>query len=108
MIPARQRWGQWEGLGAALALTFLGGCDGPNETECVALVARYTELVAKSNAPRITPRDLATLKERAQERANSEAEVRKCRSQISRRGYDCAMASPNADEFEKCLLPRPY
>lgn len=95
-------------LALALAL-LLPGCTRPLTTEeCTALVEHYTELVARARNPKLEGSEVARLRRVARARLLADPEAAECSGSVSRRAYDCAMLAPNADELEKCLLPRPY
>ncbi|MEO8798104.1 MAG: hypothetical protein ABI551_09485 [Polyangiaceae bacterium] len=94
-------------LGAALSLS---ACSKKaDDAGCRAMLDRYLEL---SMAPdpeiaRLSPtqaEDLVTAK-KLERRADPayKAALRRCKSEVSRRELDCAMAAPTANDWEACL-----
>jgi hypothetical protein len=77
-----------------------------DDTECHALLDRYTELLAKSQNAQMPAQRISELQERARELAKNEPayEFADCAQRISRRNFECAMQAPSVDEMERCLI----
>jgi hypothetical protein len=87
---------------AALSLT---GCGKPlSQTECAALLDRYTELLVRSDREGTSAGDLLKLQEAARERARNDPDFKACSSRVSRRAFECAMTAENVDRLEQCML----
>ncbi len=88
-------------LGAGLCL----GCGRPlTDDECMNLLTRYVELLAKSDREDTTAQQRQQMQQRAREMAHRDPEFGRCRNTVSRRDFECAMAAPSTDEFERCLM----
>ncbi len=99
-----------------LAATFFAGvlalsaCSKKaDDAGCRAMLDRYLELsmTADPELARLSPtqaEDLATAK-KLERRADPayKAALRRCKSEVSRRELDCAMAAPTANDWEACL-----
>jgi hypothetical protein len=82
-------------------------CGQPlSETDCYSLLDRYTELLLKSQDPKMPAHRIGELQQRAREIATNEPvyEFSACAKKVSRRNFDCAMAAPSVDEMERCLI----
>jgi hypothetical protein len=92
-------------LTALLAALFLSGCGKPlSQTECTALLDRYTELLVRSDREGTSAGDLLKLQEAARDRARKDPDFQDCSGKVSRRAFDCAMAAENVDRLEQCML----
>ena len=92
-------------LSAALAALLVSACGKPlSESECRALLDRYTELLVRSDREGTTAGDLLKMQEAARERARRDPEFQDCSARVSRRAYECAMAAENVDRLEQCML----
>jgi hypothetical protein len=90
---------------ASCAAFGLAGCDQPlNAAECAELLDRYVTLLANSDRPQTTEMDLLRLRAEARERASRDPAFKQCPSAVSRTKLRCALAAPNVDVFEQCLL----
>jgi hypothetical protein len=92
-------------LSAVLVALTLGGCAKPlTQTECAALLDRYTELLVRSDREGTSAGELLKLQEAARERAVRDPDFQACSSRVSRRAFECAMAAENVDRLEQCML----
>jgi hypothetical protein len=88
-------------VGAALCVA----CDAPiGAVDCERLLDRYTELGARQVKGELRADELRALGERARALAAQDARFAECPRRISRRQLDCALAAPDVDAFERCLL----
>jgi hypothetical protein len=93
------------GFLAGLAAVCSIACEAPpNAAECAELLDRYVTLLANSDRPGTTETDLLRLRAEACEKAAHDPAFRRCPTAVSRRMLRCALAAPNADRFEQCLL----
>lgn len=75
--------------------------------ECDRLLDRYAEMLLRADQPRLAASGLARAKEEARARAARSRPFLACSSEVSREQMDCALASFNPDEIERCLVPMP-
>ena len=88
----------------AAALLAIGGCGArATPAECNALLDRYVELLVRQEDPNARPFDVDSAKALARAKAASDIEFLRCPREVRRRDVACALAAPNADEFEKCM-----
>jgi len=77
--------------------------------ECTAMLDRYIDMVVAADiaARHVPEAQIAAM--RQTKKANKKAEANyvhveeKCASEVTRKEYECAMASNNADEWEACI-----
>ncbi|MFO7180360.1 MAG: hypothetical protein DIU78_016795 [Pseudomonadota bacterium] len=92
-------------LGIATTLLLGAGCNEPlSASECGALLDRYVTLLAESDRPELGEMRRLELKARAREHAARDPAFQRCAREVSRRQFECAMAAPNVDRLEQCLL----
>ncbi len=77
----------------------------PSDDECLELVERYTGKLLRANNPDLSDAELRRLQAEARSRAEDDPLLGRCRGQVTKREYECAMHAPSPDEIEKCLLP---
>jgi methylthioribose-1-phosphate isomerase len=95
---------------AALAVVVCSsGCRGKPVTraECDRLLDRYTEMLARADNARPTATELDKARGQARALAAHDADFQACPAELSREQMDCALASFNPDEIERCLVPVP-
>ena len=101
---ARVRQNSWQPgwlplLWLAAACPLLG-CSVPlNPEECNALLDHYVALLVSSDRPGTSEMELVRLKAAARDPA-----FLRCKTEVPRRKYECAMQASNADKLEQCLL----
>ncbi len=83
----------------------LSGCSkAPSTEECDALLDHYVELLVNSDRQGTNAGELHKLQIQARQKAAQDPEFSACSKRVSRSAYECAMAAPNADKLEQCLL----
>ena len=103
MIRAQRVRRSWPVLLATLA----NACATPiSEGDCLALLDRYTALLAQAQQPEASEQQIVDLQSKARELAQSEPvyEFHDCSKRVSRREFECAMRAPSVDEMERCLV----
>jgi len=81
------------------------GCSPPLEqSECVALLDHYVEVLLKSDSPDTSPQVRLRLKEEARAKAARDPAFAECSARVSRGQFECAMRASNPDGLEQCLL----
>jgi len=75
--------------------------------ECDRLLDRYSEMLLRADQPRLAASEVARAKEEVRARAARSRPFLACSSEVSREQMDCALASFNPDEIERCLVPMP-
>ena len=90
--------------GVAAVVLDLAGCKAKvTSTECDALVSRYAELVVTEKYPDASAQRVVIEQARELGEARGDDAFKNCRSEVSRREFECAMSAPTADALEKCL-----
>jgi hypothetical protein len=92
---------------APLLLLLAPGCGRRvSEAECVSLLDRYTEALARQENPEASPESIARMKDAARVRARHDErfDFARCSAEVSRRQYDCAMSAFGVDAMERCLV----
>ena len=107
--PGRRTLRQVLRAGATLAVVLLVGCRGRGVTseECVRLLDRYAELRLRADDAKVSGADIERARVSTRARARSNLAFNSCTRDVSRESMDCALASFNADEIERCLIPMP-
>jgi hypothetical protein len=77
----------------------------PSNDECLELIDRYTEKLLRANDPDLPESEVVRLQREARVRAEDDPQLLRCRRDVSRHEYECAMQAPTVDAMEKCLLP---
>jgi hypothetical protein len=74
--------------------------------ECTVLLDRYVELIVRAEQPDTSPAEVHRRQSEARRvaRANPPLEFDECPSRVSRTQFECAMAAPDADSLERCLV----
>ena len=73
------------------------------------MLDRYIDMVVEADlaARHVPPEQVAAVRETKKQAKKAEASYvhveEKCRNEVSRSEYECAMASKNADEWEACI-----
>jgi hypothetical protein len=88
---------------AALGLQAIACRGKVTADECDTLVARYAQLVVTEKYPDASAERVAAEQARELGEARGDDAFKNCRSEVSRREFECAMAAPSADALEKCL-----
>jgi hypothetical protein len=90
---------------AILCAALPAACARPlSDEECHALLERYVELLVQSDRPEVKADELVRMKLEARKIAAQDPAFSTCRSDVSRRAFECAMRAANADQLEQCLL----
>jgi len=77
--------------------------------ECTAMLDRYIDMVVEADLTQrqVPPEQVAAMRERKKAAKKAEANYahveEKCQREVTRKEYECAMASKNADEWEACI-----
>ncbi len=80
------------------------GCGRPlSDDECGRLLDHYTELLINSDRPKTKAAERDKLKAEARAKAARDPEFLRCSAEVSRREFDCAMATGDVDSMERCL-----
>ena len=86
-------------------LLIVSACRAPlTESECAQLLDHYTERVIEQSRPSAKPAERAKLVGEARLKAARDPEFAACSAKVERHQFECALASHNADEIERCLL----
>ncbi len=91
------------GLLFVLAPSVAGCVRYATAAECSALLDRYVELLVREQDPKASDDEIAKQKGLTREKASHDASFASCPKEVTSRSLGCAMASPNVNEFEKCL-----
>jgi hypothetical protein len=75
-----------------------------SQAECDALLDRYVEKLVGSDRPGTSAAEVVELQRRARRRAATDPAFVACRSEVSRKKFDCAMKAETVDRMEICLL----
>lgn len=81
----------------------------PSEAECRAMLDRYVDMTIDgdpeigraSEATRPAIREVKKEKKKAEDAYKQS--LTRCTAEVSRREYDCAMKSPNPNQWEACF-----
>jgi len=73
-------------------------------TECDALLDRYVEKLVGSDRPGTPASELIELQRKARQKATQDPAFAACRSEVSRKKFECAMQAETVDRMEICLL----
>jgi hypothetical protein len=83
----------------------LSSCAKPlTHSDCEKLLLRYVEHLAASDRPDSTALERLKFQQEARVKAARDPAFSQCAKTVSRKQYECAMASINTDEFERCLM----
>ena len=94
-------WGAW----LLLLGTATSGCrPALSQDECDQLLERYTDKLIDQTRPSATPGEHAKLISETREAAARDPLFARCALEVSRSQFECAMAAPNVDSIERCLL----
>lgn len=95
----------WLRLALCAAACPLFGCSVPlNPEECNTLLDHYVALLVSSDRPGTSDMELVRLKAAAREKAARDPAFLRCKSEVPRRKFDCAMQASSADKLEQCML----
>ena len=72
--------------------------------ECDALLDRYVDKLVASDRPGTPASEIVELQRQAREKAKDDPAFKDCRSAVSRKKFECAMAAETVDRMEICLL----
>jgi hypothetical protein len=72
--------------------------------ECSALVDHYVELVVRERNPKADDAEISRHKATFRVEAAHDPSFAACPKEISAKDARCALAAPNIDEFERCLV----
>jgi hypothetical protein len=75
-----------------------------SQGECDALLDRYVEKLVGSDRPGTTAAEIIELQRSARRRAGTDPAFVECRSEVSRKKFECAMKAETVDRMEICLL----
>ena len=75
-----------------------------SEAECNALLDRYVEKLVGSDRPGTTAAEVIELQRSARRRAATDPAFVECKSEVSRKKFECAMKAETVDRMEICLL----
>jgi hypothetical protein len=83
----------------------LTSCSKPlTRSDCEKLLLRYVEHLSASDRPDSTALDRLKFQQEARVKAARDPEFSQCARTVSRKQFECAMASTNTDDFERCLM----
>lgn len=88
--------------GAAARPVFRALSPRPAPADCMALLERYVELVARAADPDASASAVAERHERARAAAGERGFAR-CEAELTRDEVACGLRAGNADELERCL-----
>jgi hypothetical protein len=93
-------------LACLLALPLTACGKRPSEVECLEVLDRYTEMLAREESPALSAGDLTRMREAARVRARHDPAhaFARCPAQVTRRQLDCALEAPTVDSIERCLI----
>ena len=75
-----------------------------NRAECDALLDRYVEKLVGSDRPGTTAAEIIELQRATRRRAATDPAFVGCKSEVSRKKFECAMKAETVDRMEICLL----
>lgn len=83
----------------------LTSCSKPlTRPDCEKLLLRYVEHLSASDRPDSTALERLKFQQEARVKAARDPEFSQCAKTVSRKQFECAMASANTDDFERCLM----
>jgi hypothetical protein len=91
----------------AVTVTSLSGCGRRvAEAECLQLLDHYTEALVREERPEATAEQIAEMKSAARHGARFDPsfEFDRCSAKVTRRQFECAMAAPDVNAIERCLV----
>jgi hypothetical protein len=91
----------------SLGATLLGltGCAKPlSRDECDQLLDRYATRMTNEDRPGTSPAEQARILEKVRKNAAKDPAFISCTEEISRSQFECAMASNDLNQMERCLL----
>ncbi len=91
----------------AVTSTFSTACgERPTAHECLRLLDHYVALLTRDEWPEADPADVERKQREARKLAESDPrfEFHRCPDKVSRRQLECALAAPNVNGVEQCLL----
>ena len=92
---------------ALVASTECMACDKSlSAEECALLLDRYVEHILRAEQPETNPAEVHRKQSAARRvaHANAPLEFDECPNRVSRTQFECAMAAPDADSLERCLV----
>ena len=93
-----------QGWALGISLLVLSCGRSLTQIECDALLDRYVEKLVGSDRPGTTAAEVIDLQRQARERAAKDPAFVACRSEVSRKKFECAMQAETVDRMEICLL----
>ncbi len=90
-----------------VSLVAVGGCATPlTDTECSALLDRYTERLVRDENPAANDQLIAEKQAAARQLARDDPrfEFDACASKVSRSQFECAMQANDVNSIEQCLV----
>lgn len=91
-------------LSLALLVSVVSCGRSLSPAECDALLDRYVEKLVGSDRPGTPAAELIDLQRKAREKAAKDPAFAACRSEVSRKNFECAMQAETVDRMEICLL----
>ena len=88
----------------AISLATLSCSRSLTPAECDALLDRYVEKLVGSDRPGTPASELIELQRKARQKAAKDPAFAACRSEVSRKKFECAMQAETVDRMEICLL----
>jgi hypothetical protein len=88
----------------ALSLAVVSCSRSLTPAECDALLDRYVEKLVGSDRPGTAAPELIELQRKARQKAAKDPAFAACRTEVSRRKFECAMQAETVDRMEICLL----
>ena len=91
---------------SAFALALLAASCGRSlsQGECDSLLDRYVEKLVGSDRPGTTAAEIIELQRATRRRAATDPAFVGCKSEVSRKKFECAMKAETVDRMEICLL----
>jgi hypothetical protein len=104
-VPKVMRFaGRLAGVAASIALWGLPSCKAKaSPAQCDQLLDRYAALVVTEKSPDAAASQIDAERAREKNEAHGDDAFKNCSSEVSRSEFECAMRSPNAEAFLKCL-----
>ena len=68
------------------------------------MLDRYVELLMKESAPKADPAEVDRKKAELRARSRDDPQFHACTEEVTKSQLDCALAAPNADVLEQCLV----
>lgn len=75
----------------------------PSQDECLALLDRYVEHLARARSESPRPSAVESWREAARKAASSSPTLSRCTELLTVDEAACAKSAPDADAFERCL-----